>query len=49
MAASICAVCAIEGSGETEIQFLVVYEDAKGNWLYTEWDREPGAFTTGQA
>ena len=39
MVASISAVCAIEGSGETEIQFLVVYEDAKGDWLYTEWDQ----------
>jgi hypothetical protein len=39
MVASISAACAIEGIGETEIPFLVVYEDAKGDWLHTEWDQ----------
>src|SRR5690606_23500825 len=31
MVASISAVCTVEGSGEAEFQFLVVYEDAKGD------------------
>lgn len=39
MVASISAACAIAGGGENEIQFLLVYEDAKGDWLYTEWDQ----------